>query len=180
MIGLEEKCLFSEHLSLRLLEEKDKKPLRALLSCEDVTRPAGFLPAESDAEFDEFFSTLTRYKTGIAVLLGKELIGYCYIGKFVAEIPETERFKGKQNVNLGFLLGKEYQRHGYGTEMLRTVTSHLLERFDAVFADCFAGNIASRRLIEKCGYRYLGDYAMFFDSIAEEKLCHCYVCDNHM
>ena len=180
MIGLDGKTIASEHLSMRLLEEGDKKDLRTLLSDEDVTRPAGFLPAASDAEFDDFFATLTKYNTAIAVLLGSKLIGYCYVGRFVAEIPEAEKFKGKQSVSLGFVIGKEYQNHGYGTEMLRTVTSYLLERFDAVFADCFVGNTASQKLIEKCGYRYLGNYTLFFEELSEKKTCRCYVRDNNL
>ena len=98
MIGLDGKTIASEHLSMRLLEEGDKKDLRTLLSDEDVTRPAGFLPAASDA----------------------------------------------------------------------------------VFADCFVGNTASQKLIEKCGYRYLGNYTLFFEELSEKKTCRCYVRDNNL
>ena len=75
MIGLENKTLTSERLSYRLLDERDKLPLASLLSDAEVTHPAGFLPAKSDAEFNDFFATLTQYNTGIAVLLGETLIG---------------------------------------------------------------------------------------------------------
>ena len=50
-----------------------------------------------------------------------------------------------------------------------------LERFDAVFADCFAGNVASRRMIEKSGYRYFDRYTMYFDELGREETCLSYV-----
>lgn len=172
MIGLQGKELQSERLRYRLLENKDKEELFLLLNDRAVTAPAGFLPAESAADFDAFFDRLTRYNTGIAVLMGDTLIGYCHVNRYRPDVPEL---KEKACVSTGFVIGKAYQKNGYGTEMLRTVTQYLLERFDACFADCFMENDPSRKVIEKCGYRYVEEYKMYFDELREEKNCFSYV-----
>ena len=172
MIGLENKILTSERLSYRLLDERDRLTLASLLSDTEVTRPAGFLPAKSAAEFNDFFATLTKYNTGIAVLLGETLIGYIHVNKYVSSLPELV---GMPCVSTGFVIGKAFQRRGYGTETLNTLTTYLLGRFSACFADCFDDNPASEKLIKKCGYEYLEDYTMFFDSIGENKTCKSFI-----
>ncbi|MBQ7714462.1 MAG: hypothetical protein IJT70_01180 [Clostridia bacterium] len=54
MTGLKNKTLRSKRLEYRLLCESDKKRLSELLADRSVTEPAGFLPAETEEEFDGF------------------------------------------------------------------------------------------------------------------------------
>ncbi len=181
MIGMEGKTLTSERLAYRLIRPEDKPALAAMLADPDVTKPAGYLPAASEEEFDEFFDILLQKGNGVAVLLrddsaspadGGELIGYLRANKY---IPDEEHLKDKACVGLGFVIGKPYQCRGYGTEMLRTMTDYLLERFYMCYADCFVENEVSRRTIEKCGYRYAGDYAFWFEEFGEKKQLHSFV-----
>ena len=165
MIGMENRELESERLTLRLVEEKDGPALREMLRDPEVTKPAGFLPIETEAEFETFFSGLTAYRTGVAILVGDTVIGYCRVNRERLDHPE---FANKNLVSLGFVIGKPYQNQGYGTEMLKTMTAYLKERFDYCVADHFVENIASRRVIEKAGYRYLEDYAMTFQHLNDE------------
>ena len=173
MIGLEHKKLQSKRLTYRLLEEADKNALCDILSDRSVTEPGGFLPPKSKEEFDEFFATLTRYNTGIAILLGNTLIGYIHVNRHRSELPE---FREKTGVMLGFVIGKAYQNHGYATETLETITAYLKQSFDFCIADHFVGNEPSKRVIEKCGYRYLETYTMLFEALGEEKTCLSYIC----
>ena len=172
MIGLENQKLQSKRLTYRLLEEADKDALRDILSDKEVTEPAGFLPAKSKKEFDEFFATLTRYNTGIAILLGDMLIGYIHVYKDTYDFPEYE---GKKGVSTGFVIGKKYWNHGYATETLETITAYLKQTFDYCAADHFVGNEPSKRVIEKCGYRYLETYTMFFEGLGKEMTCLSYI-----
>ncbi len=172
MIGLQGEMLRSARLTYRLLDDGDRTALAALLRDERVTAPAGFLPAASDAEFDAFFAQLTAYNTGLAVLCDGGLIGYIHVNRYRADLPELAE---KSCVSTGFVIGEAWQRKGYGTEMLLTVTDYLLGRFDACFADCFEGNDASMKTIEKCGYRYLENYTIYFEELGEEKTCRSYV-----
>lgn len=165
MIGLENKRMYSDRLTLRLVEPGDAQALREILREPEVTRPAGFAPLETQEAFDDFFTGLTAYHTGIAILAGEELIGYCRVNKEQLEQPE---YADKKLVSLGFVIGKPYQNQGYGTEMLKTITAYLKERFDYCVADHFVENTASRRVIEKAGYRYLEDYSMRFQHLNNE------------
>ncbi len=172
MIGLEGKTLRSARLTYRLLEDSNKSALAEILSDSAITEPAGFRAANSSAEFDEFYTGLTAYHTALGIFWGSTLIGYIHVNKEESDDPVL---KDKPCVSVGFVIGKEWHRKGFGTEMLKTITEYLLTRFAACFADCFIENVASRRLIEKCGYRYVEDYTFFFNGLGEEKACHSYV-----
>ena len=166
MIGMENRELHSDRLTLRLVQRQDAQALREMLRDPEVTKPAGFLPIETEEEFESFFSGLTAYHTGMAILAGDTVIGYCRVNKEQLEQPE---YADKKLVSLGFVIGKPYQNQGYGTEMLQTVTAYLKERFDYCVADHFVENVPSRRVIEKAGYRYLEDYSMTFQHLNEER-----------
>lgn len=172
MIGMQGKEMCSQRLRYRLLEERDKGTLFRLLRHREVTAPAGFLPVENEAAFNVFFDRLTQDSTGIALMMGEELIGYCHVNPYR---PDAEELKGKQCVGLGFVIGREYQQKGYGSEMLNAITDDLLKRFDACFADCFEENDPSRKTIEKCGYCLAERYLMYFEQLQEEKSCLSYV-----
>lgn len=173
MIGLENQTLQSKRLTYRLLEETDKDALREILSDKSVTKPGGFLPAGSKEEFDDFFATLTRYNTGIAILLGETLLGYIHVNRHRSDLPE---YREKSGVMLGFVIGKAYQNHGYATETLETITAYLKQTFDYCAADHFVGNEPSKRVIEKCGYHYLETYTMLFEALGKEMTCLGYIC----
>ena len=166
MIGLEGKRLHSQRLTLRLVQPEDGPALRELLRDPEVTRPAGFAPLETQEAFDVFFAGLMAYNTGITILAGDRVIGYCRVNKEELEQPE---YADKKLAGLGFVIGKPYQNQGYGTEMLKTITAYLKERFDYCVADHFVENIPSQRVIEKAGYRYLEDYSMTFQHLNDER-----------
>ncbi len=172
MIGLENKTLKSERLTYRLLIADDKAALRELLSDESVTEPAGFMPARSQDEFDAFFEVLTQYNTGIAILLGETLIGYANVNKYVIDNPG---YSGKKCVNIGFVIGKDHWNKGYATETLKTVTSYLEQIFDYCFAGHFVDNAASKRVIEKCGYRFFEQNTIHFDLLGRDMTVLDYV-----
>lgn len=172
MIGLEDQILRSKRLTYRLLDADDKEVLREILSDKSVTEPAGFMPAASKAEFDAFFAELTQYNTGIAILSGEVLIGYIHVHKYVPDQPE---YSGKKCVSTGFVIGEKYQNQGYATETLETVTAYLKQTFDHCFVSHFVNNEPSKKVIEKCGYRYLEEYTYFFEELGKEMTLLGYV-----
>jgi RimJ/RimL family protein N-acetyltransferase len=174
MIGLQGKILRSSRLTYRLLTDSDKADLLKILSEEHVTRPGGFLPADSEEKFDIFFETLTKFNTGIAILLGEVLIGYVHVNKYHSDIRGME---DRKCVSLGFVIGESYWRQGYGSEMLTAITGYLLGNFEVCFAECFIENIASRKTIEKCGYEFAEEYSMYFDDLKEQKQILSYYCE---
>lgn len=166
MIGMEGRTLHSARLSYRLLEEQDQDALYPILQEPETARPSGFLPLKDREAFERFWQTLTAYRTAVAIVLDGKCIGYLHVHKCTVDAPELV---GKKCVMVGFLIGRDYRRRGYATEMLLTMSDYLLERFDCVFADYFLENEASRKTIEKCGFRFLENYEMVFDELGETK-----------
>lgn len=172
MIGLEGKTLHSARLNYKLLEDCHKSALAEILSSPAIAEPAGFRIAQNSAQFDEFYAGLTSVHTGVGIFLGDTLIGYIHVNKEKSGDPVL---KNLPCVSVGFAIGKQWQRRGFGAEMLEEITAYLLTRFAACYADCFVENEASRRTIEKCGYHYVEDYSFFFNGLGEEKVCHSYL-----
>ena len=172
MIGLENKTLRSERLAYRLLCETDKKALRTMLSDRSVAEPAGLLPPDSDAQTDVFFASLTEHNSGVAILVGETLVGYVDVDPLVRSLPE---FCGKRGVNVGLVIDKRYHNHGYATEALLTMTAYLKQMFDDCIADHFEGNEPSRKVIEKCGYRYLETNIVRVEALGKEVPCLRYM-----
>ena len=166
MIGMESRTLYSQNLTFRLLRQEDKPFLYPILQEPETTRPAGFPPVQTEEAFERFWNGLTQYNTAVAILLEDRCIGYYHVHKYRTDNPEL---KDKQCVGIGFLIGRRYCRRGFGTETLLTMDAFLLERFDCIFADYFAENTASRKTIEKCGFRFDENYEMFFEELGEQK-----------
>lgn len=166
MIGMEGRTLKSKRLSFRLLEDGDKASLFRILQEEETTVPSGFLPIADRNTFEVFWKRLTQYNTAIAILYRGECIGYFHVNKWV---PEEAEYKDKKNIGIGFLIGKNYLRQGFGTETLTTLNQYLLLQFDCIWGDYFEGNEASKNLLNKCGFIPVGTYDMDFDTLGGEK-----------
>jgi RimJ/RimL family protein N-acetyltransferase len=63
-------------------------------------------------------------------------------------------FRHRRSVQTGSWIGREFQGHGYGTEMRAAVLWLAFERLGALVAESgfFDGNVASARVSEKLGY----------------------------
>ncbi len=84
---------------------------------------------------------------GIVPAGGYEMIGWVGL-QFLPELNETE---------VGFVLGRDYWGKGYATEAARKSLQFGFERvrLQQIIALVHPDNIASRRVIEKCGMQYL-------------------------
>jgi len=78
---------------------------------------------------------------------GGALIGACGYGRRHDDEPE-----------IGYWIGEPYWGRGYATEAVRAVIDHLFSvtELDALSAGCRVTNLASRRVIEKCGFQWTG------------------------
>ncbi|WP_406655512.1 GNAT family protein [Methanolobus sp. ZRKC2] len=61
----------------------------------------------------------------------------------------------RKNMEIGYFLGEEYWGRGIMANMVRCMTQYIFQNFDIirVYAEPFASNIASRRVLEKAGFR---------------------------
>jgi len=75
------------------------------------------------------------------------LIGACGYGRRHDDEPE-----------IGYWIGEPYWGRGYATEAVRAVIDHLFSatELDSLSAGCRVTNLASRRVIEKCGFQWTG------------------------
>lgn len=82
---------------------------------------------------------------------GDELIG----GITLSNI----RRQPAQAATLGYWVGEPFARHGYMSEALMAVRHHAFESMDLsrLEAACLPENTASRRLLERCDFRYEGE-----------------------
>jgi RimJ/RimL family protein N-acetyltransferase len=79
---------------------------------------------------------------------GGAFIGACGYGRR----PDDEE------PEIGYWIGEPYWGRGYATEAVRAVIDHLFSvtDLDALAAGCRVTNLASRRVIEKCGFQWTG------------------------
>ena len=78
---------------------------------------------------------------------GNALVGACGYGRRYDEEPE-----------IGYWIGEPYWGRGYATEAVRALIDHLFSVTDleAIATGCRVTNLASRRVIEKCGFQWTG------------------------
>jgi RimJ/RimL family protein N-acetyltransferase len=100
------------------------------------------------------------------------------LGYFAADRRDTGEFLGwfhlrndrieAAYVELGYRLRRAAWGHGYATEGARALVQHGFTRAGAerVSARTLAGNRASRKVMEKCGLRYAGDFVYPEDIVA--------------
>jgi RimJ/RimL family protein N-acetyltransferase len=67
-------------------------------------------------------------------------------------------FKGDE-IELGYRLGRDFWGKGYATEIARASIDYGFEtlKFDRLVAVCYEGNLGSRRVLSKAGFRELGE-----------------------
>ncbi|KAF0116146.1 MAG: ribosomal-protein-alanine N-acetyltransferase [Rhodobacteraceae bacterium] len=63
-----------------------------------------------------------------------------------------------QTGTFGYWIGAPYARHGYMREAILALTHHAFTRMDLsrLEAACLPENVASRGVLEKCGFKYEG------------------------
>lgn len=80
---------------------------------------------------------------------GKSIGGFCFYGS-----PDS-----RGEVQIGYLIRKEYQNKGYMTETLRKIVAwaFLQPNVDSIKAETPKNNIPSQRVLEKIGMRQRGE-----------------------
>ena len=105
----------------------------------------------SKEEMDIFFKkiqgiTLSKNVYAYGIYLQEKLIGF---------INEVE--SNKQEIEIGYFIDPNQWNHGYASEALLTVINDLFSLgFSKILAAHFKDNIASGRVMEKCGMRQNG------------------------
>lgn len=105
---------------------------------EDATKWITSLPAQTG-----------HWSFGVFAKDGGKLLGVCGYGK---------RQDFHLGPEIGYWFGEPYWGQGFATEAARAVIDHLFSAtaLDEIAAGCRVTNVASRRVLEKCGFQWTG------------------------
>ncbi len=153
------KCVIeTRRLVLRPFRDGDAAALFALFNDWEVVRflssppwtytrddAEGYLRAVRDPQSEEIAFALT--------LEGK------LIGSITVREKPASNLQAGAGPNIGYWLARRYWGHGYMTEALRAIVTHVfaLSRADAIYCGAFADNLASLRVQQKVGFAHAGN-----------------------
>ena len=147
--------LTTPRLTLRPWRESDLEDFYAYASVDGVGQMAGWNPHKSVEESRAILSSFIRHKKTFALEFEGRVIGSLGIEEYNEEnYPELAKFQGRE---IGYVLSKDYWGRGLMPEAVRAVTKWLFdaEKLDFLLVGHFDWNAQSRRVIEKCGFRYI-------------------------
>jgi RimJ/RimL family protein N-acetyltransferase len=138
-------------LVLRAPRPEDAEGIVALANDLRVAENTARLPHPYRVEdAEEFIAQLSRSDREIAFLItlaGREIIGLCGIA-----LPE------RSGPELGYRIGVRHWGKGYATEAAHAVIDHAFVELghDTLSASVRVSNLASRSVLEKCGFQWTG------------------------
>lgn len=165
----------SGNLLLRPFEETDLDDFYEYATVEGVGEAAGWKHHESK---EESKLVLDRFIAGHRTFAIVENESGKVIGSISFE-PCSAAFDdadlGENKFEIGYVISKDFWNKGYATQALRGMVSYAFYvlHLDALTCGHFAGNEASKRVIEKVGFKYLKD-DKFVDQMGTERDCSFY------
>ncbi len=145
----------TERLILRPWADTDAEALFKYASCRDIGPIAGWPPHTSVEDSLEIIRTVFAAPETYAVVLKEtgEPVGCCGI-MFSGSLhtAETEQYEAE----IGYWIGKPYWGQGLIPEAVMALLSRCFDdlTLDAVWCGHYEGNTKSKRVIEKCGFRF--------------------------
>lgn len=151
--------LTTDRLILRPFEKSDLYDFNSYAKVEGVGECAGWKHHES---LEESKQILDHFISGHHTFAVVDRASGKVIGSLGIERSDEaygEVFKDKKVNELGYVLSKDFWGKGLMTEAARAVIAFMFEKLnlDAVTCGHFIGNDRSRRVIEKCGFKYFGE-----------------------
>lgn len=160
----------TERLILRPWQLSDLQDFYDYASVDGVGQMAGWLPHKSLEESKQILDMFIAEKKTLALVLkesGK------VIGSIGLEDPDPDPIEEKYGREIGYVLGKDYWGRGLMTEAVNAVIMHCFGvlGFDYLTCGHFLRNNRSRRVIEKCGFCFLGEsnYETRYDTVEISK-----------
>lgn len=158
----------TERLMLRSMSKNDEKNALDLLTNEQIAKTFMLPIFQERKDVIPLFERLRLLSLNerhfvYGIYLQDEMIG------FLNDVGMTEN-----SVELGYCLHPKYHNQGIMTEALKAVIRALFGvGFAKIKAGAFEENIASMRVMEKCGMTRTGEIEMI-EYRGENKRCICY------
>ncbi len=159
--------LQTERLTLRPWRETDLEDFFAYARVDGVGQMAGWNPHRSMEESAMILNMFIREKKTFAVEFSGRVIGSLGIEAYSEDdFPELDGFKGGE---IGYVLSRDHWGQGLMPEAVRAVIAWLFREIglDFILVGHFDWNGQSRRVVEKCGFRYLKTvrFEMRYDTV---------------
>ncbi len=154
-IDITNTVLTTDRLTLRSWRESDLNDFYEYASVDGVGQMAGWNPHKNMAESKEILSRFIAGKRVFALEHQGKVIGSLGIEEYKEEnYPELASLQGRE---IGYVLSKAYWGRGLMPEAVKAVIAWLWNemRLDFIICGHFVRNDRSRRVIEKCGFRYI-------------------------
>ena len=150
----------TQRLHLRSLQEADRIPIQTLEQEEHLRRQQLSVDYAPEMRSELFSRHLELQQAapgwyGFALRLDGKTIGLIQVW-LEADIPARQG-------GIGFNLSEEFRGQGYMTEALRSLIAFAQDQtsLQSLSASCFSDNLACRRVLEKSGFRVIGEFPRF-------------------
>ena len=147
--------LITERLILRPWRESDLADFYEYASVDGVGQMAGWNPHRNVEESRMILGSFIKHKNTFALEYKGKVIGSLGIEEYCEEnYPELDLLQGRE---IGYVLSKAYWGQGLMPEAVKAVIDWLFneEKLDFIIVGHFDRNAQSRRVVEKCGFRYI-------------------------
>ena len=147
--------LTTDRLILRPWRETDLEDFYEYARVDGVGQMAGWNPHRSIEDSRDILSRFIAGKKVFALVYQGKAIGSLGVEEYKEKnYPELDALEGRE---IGYVLSKEYWGQGLMPEAVKAVINWLFEeeRLDFIMVGHFDWNNQSRRVIEKCGFRYI-------------------------
>ena len=147
--------LTTDRLTLRPWRESDLNDFYEYARVDGVGQMAGWNPHRNMEESRRILSHFIQGKHVFALEHQGKVIGSLGVEEYNEEnYPELAALQGRE---IGYVLSKDYWGQGLMPEAVRAVIAYLFDTIDLDFllVGHFDRNNQSRRVIEKCGFRYI-------------------------
>lgn len=166
----------TRRLVLRPWREADAAPLFKYASDPDIGPVAGWAPHTSVEDSLEIIRTVFAAPEVYAVVPkgAGEPVGSC--GIMFADGLHSADMKAAE-AEIGYWIGKPYWGQGLIPEAVGALLSRCFRdlALDAVWCGYYDGNTKSRRVIEKCGFRYHHTNRDVLSPLGDRRTEHFYI-----
>ena len=146
--------LETERLILRPWRYDESEDLFDYASIEGLGQMAGWLPHESVETTQMILDSFITHKKTFALEYQGKVIGSLGVEAYDEQTyPELDGVAARE---IGYVLSRDYWGHGLVPEAVQAVISWYFNtlRYDYLTCSHFDWNSQSKRVIEKCGFRY--------------------------
>ena len=148
----------TERMILRSWRETDLEDFYEYASVDGVGQRCGWLPHESMEESRRILDMFIAERKTFALELkeNRKVIGSVGLEARDVELDIDRNRKGRE---IGYVLNKDYWGRGFMPEAVKAVIDYCFKELDFDWLTCghFIWNDQSRRVVEKCGFRYVKD-----------------------